>query len=180
MTEAVTGDVDGIEPKPPMAERFRFNARDFPYWLVAILGILAWMLVLIVTNDQYREAWDAIIPGLTTTISATLYGFALALVIGLLAGLGRISRNVVAAQRRDHLHRVHPRRADPRAAVHDRVRRSCRSSRARSASATRACRIFPRACSRSPSSTARTWPRCSAPASSRCRRARPRPVGRSA
>ena len=96
MTEAVTGDVDGIELKPPMSERFRFNARDFPYWLVAILGILVWMLVLIVTNDQYREAWHAIIPGLTTTISATIYGFALATVIGLLAGLGRISKNVVA------------------------------------------------------------------------------------
>jgi len=89
-------DTDPIAAEPPMAERFRFNARDFPYWLVAILGILAWMLVLIVTNDQYREAWHAIIPGLTTTISATVYGFGLAVVIGLLAGLGRISKNVVA------------------------------------------------------------------------------------
>src|SRR6476469_10813003 len=89
-------EVERIQLKPPMSERFRFNARDFPYWLVAILGILTWMLVLIVTNDQYREAWHAIIPGLTTTISATVYGCGLAVVIGLLAGLGRISKNVVA------------------------------------------------------------------------------------
>jgi polar amino acid transport system permease protein len=54
------------------------------------------MAVLIVTDPKYNDAWHAIIPGLTTTISATLYGFGFALVLGLLAGLGRISRNVVA------------------------------------------------------------------------------------
>src|SRR4051794_20176270 len=79
-----------------MSERFRFNARDFPYWLVAILGILAWMGYLILSDEKYRVAWDRIIPGLTTTISATFIGFIFALVIGLLAGVGRISRNVVA------------------------------------------------------------------------------------
>jgi amine acid ABC transporter, permease protein, 3-TM region, His/Glu/Gln/Arg/opine family len=78
-----------------MSERFRSNARDFPYWLLAIVGILVWMLVLILTNDRYNSAWDSIIPGLATTISATIVGFGFALVIGLLAGLGRISKNVV-------------------------------------------------------------------------------------
>jgi len=81
---------------PPMAERGRFNAREFPYWFVAIIGILGWMLILILTNDQYGKAWDAIIPGLTTTIAATLYAFGIAVVIGMIAGLGRISRNVVS------------------------------------------------------------------------------------
>lgn len=89
-------EVERIQLKPPLSERFRVNWRDFPYWFVAIIGILAWMLVLILTNDKYRGAWDAIIPGLTTTISATLFGFGFALVLGLIAGLGRISRNVVA------------------------------------------------------------------------------------
>jgi polar amino acid transport system permease protein len=96
MSDGGAAEVERIQLKPPMSERFNLNGRDFPYWLVAILGILAWMLVLILTDDKYREAWDSIIPGLTTTISATLYGFGLAVVLGLLAGLGRISRNVVA------------------------------------------------------------------------------------
>ncbi len=80
---------------PPMSERFRSGAKDFPYWLVAILGILGWMLSLIITNDQYNTAWHRILPGLGTTISATIVGFGLALIIGLLAGLGRIAKNVV-------------------------------------------------------------------------------------
>jgi polar amino acid transport system permease protein len=88
-------ETDPVAAEPPMAERFRFSARDFPYWLVAIIGILAWMGYLILSDEKYRVAWDAIIPGLTTTISATFFGFIFALVIGLLAGVGRISRNVV-------------------------------------------------------------------------------------
>jgi len=98
MTTDVGGgaEIEHIELKPALSERFRLNARDFPYWFVAIVGILTWMAVLIVTDPKYNDAWHAIIPGLTTTISATLYGFVCALVLGLVAGLGRISRNVVA------------------------------------------------------------------------------------
>lgn len=96
MTIGGASEVERIQLKPPLSERFRTTARDFPYWFVAIVGLLAWMLVLILTNAKYRDAWDAIIPGLRTTISATVTGFAIALVLGLLAGLGRISHNVVA------------------------------------------------------------------------------------
>ncbi len=90
---APTAELTTLEP--PMSARFRFNAREFPYWLVAILGILGWMLVLILTDDKYRIAYDRIVPGIWTTISATLVAFGIALGIGLLAGLGRISKNVV-------------------------------------------------------------------------------------
>ena len=78
---------------PPMSERMRFNARDFPYWLVIILGLLGWMGYLILTNDEYGNAFDRISPGIWTTIRATITGFVLALGLGLVAGLGRISKN---------------------------------------------------------------------------------------
>ncbi len=45
-----------------------------------------------ITND-YNEAFVFIFPGITTTLYLTLAGFGLALVFGLLAGLGRISHN---------------------------------------------------------------------------------------
>jgi polar amino acid transport system permease protein len=67
----------------------------FPYWLVVILALIAWMAVLIWRNERFNDTYHFIIPGIWTTIEATLYGFAIASVIGLLAGLGRISRNVV-------------------------------------------------------------------------------------
>src|SRR5687768_13005902 len=69
--------------------------RDFPYWLVAIVAVLAWMAYLIASQDRYNIAYDRIIQGLSITVTTTVYAFALALVIGLIAGLGRISRNVV-------------------------------------------------------------------------------------
>jgi polar amino acid transport system permease protein len=48
--------------------------------------------VTAITNS-YNEAFIFIFPGITTTLYLTLGGFGLALVFGLLAGLGRISPN---------------------------------------------------------------------------------------
>ncbi len=64
----------GTTPLPAEA-RFRWNAREFPYWLVIILGLLGWMGYLILTNSEYGTAYDRISPGLWTTIRATITGF---------------------------------------------------------------------------------------------------------
>jgi polar amino acid transport system permease protein len=92
----------------------RFTVRSFPWWLVAILGFLGLMLALIITNPDYNRAFHFIRggfgelssllsgdlaafigTGITVTIYTTLVAFAVALFIGLLAGLGRVSQNVV-------------------------------------------------------------------------------------
>jgi polar amino acid transport system permease protein len=91
----------------------RFNARGFPWWLVVIIGFLLLMLLLIMTNPDYNQAFNFIKgsfggiegfqtggmagfigTGIAITIYTTLVAFAIALVIGLLAGLGRVSTNV--------------------------------------------------------------------------------------
>jgi polar amino acid transport system permease protein len=71
--------------------------RRFPYWLVGILLILAWIAYLVVTEERYQRAWDRIIPGVRITIEVSIYAFLIALVFGLVLGLGRISRNVVVS-----------------------------------------------------------------------------------
>ena len=68
----------------------------FPWWGVIIGSILLWMAFQIATNDDYELAWDRIAPGLRLTVTATLQAFAIALVVGLIAGMGQLSRNVVA------------------------------------------------------------------------------------
>jgi polar amino acid transport system permease protein len=92
----------------------RFTVRSFPWWLVAIVGFLGLMLALIITNPDYNRAFHFIRGGLgefsallsgdlaafigtgiTVTIYTTLVAFAVALFIGLLAGLGRVSQSVV-------------------------------------------------------------------------------------
>ena len=91
----------------------RFNVRGFPWWLVAIIGFLLLMLLLIITDPDYNRAFNFIKgsfggiegfqkgglagfigTGITITIYITLVAFAIALIIGLLAGLGRVSTNV--------------------------------------------------------------------------------------
>jgi polar amino acid transport system permease protein len=47
------------------------------------------------TNSNYREAFDFIKAGLSVTIQTSLIAYAIALIFGLMAGLGRISNNVI-------------------------------------------------------------------------------------
>jgi polar amino acid transport system permease protein len=61
-----------------------------------ILAILVWMAFKIITDDDYDLAWTRIWPGLRITIEATAEIFAIALVIGLVFGMGQLSRNVVS------------------------------------------------------------------------------------
>lgn len=55
--------------------------------------ILLGTAYFITTTENYRDAYEFIIVGLSITITTTIYAYSIALVIGLLAGLGRISRN---------------------------------------------------------------------------------------
>lgn len=105
----MTGDVQIIKDQDS-----RFKWQGFPWWLVAIIGFLGLMLLLILTNEDYWRAFDFtrgrfgglegfqengmagfIGTGITVTIYTTLVAFAFALVIGLLAGLGRVSQNLI-------------------------------------------------------------------------------------
>lgn len=78
---------------PELQTKDDSNWREFPWWLIAILGFLILIGVFIIIDTDTREAFIFIIPGIRITLQITLGGFALALVIGLLAGLGRISKN---------------------------------------------------------------------------------------
>ncbi len=71
------------------------NWRNFPWWLLAILSFLGITGYLIATDIDTREAFLFIIPGVRITLQITLFGFGLALIFGLVAGLGRISKNVL-------------------------------------------------------------------------------------
>lgn len=67
----------------------------FPWWSLIIIGVLVWMGVQIIVNDDYGLAWERIIPGLWLTLKSTVYAFGIALAIALAAGTGQMSRNVV-------------------------------------------------------------------------------------
>ena len=69
-------------------------------WVLIIASIILLMLYSIFFNvnqdtgeREYYEAYKFIIPGLTITFISTLSSFGIALIIGLFAGIGRISKN---------------------------------------------------------------------------------------
>ncbi|MCK5053368.1 MAG: amino acid ABC transporter permease [Anaerolineales bacterium] len=68
--------------------------RDFPWWFVALVLIAIFAGYTIFSNTDYREAFDFVKIGLRVTIQTSLISYVIALLLGLLAGLGRISRNV--------------------------------------------------------------------------------------
>jgi polar amino acid transport system permease protein len=85
----------------PGTSAYTFDAQEFPWWLVGILGVIALMAVAIVVTDAYGEAFGAILPlpvafaqGLAVTLYLTVASFVLATILGLFIGLARMSHNV--------------------------------------------------------------------------------------
>ncbi len=94
-------DIPPLRPRPegeditlrrdPLSQRLA----QFPWWFLLLILVAIWAAFAIFTQDNFREAFNFIRAGLSVTITTALSAYAIALVLGLLAGLGRISRNVV-------------------------------------------------------------------------------------
>lgn len=67
-----------------------------PWWIAIIGAVMVAMFLKILLDADYDLAWRRIVPGVWITIRSTLISFAMALVLGLIAGLGQVSNNVVA------------------------------------------------------------------------------------
>lgn len=68
--------------------------RNFPWWFLAIIFIAIGVFFVISSNENYNAAFNFIKIGLAITLKTTLIAYVIALGFGLLAGLGRISKNV--------------------------------------------------------------------------------------
>lgn len=84
----------------PGASAYTFDAREFPWWLVAMLLIIATMVTAILFSPEYKEAFENVFPvplelaqGLSVTFYLTVGSFVIATVLGLVIGLGRVSKN---------------------------------------------------------------------------------------
>lgn len=66
---------------------------DLPWWLYALILIFIFTAWSIYTKENLREAFGFIIRGLNVTIVTALVSYAIAILLGLITGMGRISRN---------------------------------------------------------------------------------------
>ncbi len=103
-----------IEQQARGQRESRFDWRTFPWWLVIIFGFLILMGYVLIVGEHYSRAFAFIRGGIGTfedlrqgdivrfigngisvTVYTTLSAFLVAMVLGLLAGLGRISHNTL-------------------------------------------------------------------------------------
>ncbi len=83
--------IDIRNRKDPLSERLA----EFPWWGVAIIFIAIWAGFTILNRENFREAFEFILIGVRITIQTTLYAYFFAIIIGLITGMGRISKNIV-------------------------------------------------------------------------------------
>lgn len=87
----INTELSPLAPPPSRSARAGSAVARTPLWLVAalILGVI--FLWILLTDPEYRVIFDAVIQGVGVTIKVTLIAFALAIVLGLIVGLGRVS-----------------------------------------------------------------------------------------
>ncbi len=84
-----------IELSRPQVIPWPRRLSTLPWWAIAILVLGALIALLIYTAPLYQDAFLFLLEGLRLTITITLVSFSIALLLGLLAGLGRVSRSVI-------------------------------------------------------------------------------------
>lgn len=88
--------------QPVGTPRQLFNIRGFSRnlvrrrsWLIAFIILDILVADLIITSATVQDAWQYIWPGINVTVQITIWSFVLAIVIGMIAALMRISKNFI-------------------------------------------------------------------------------------
>ncbi len=71
---------------------------DFPYWLVVLIAIGAWLFYLALSNGLYAQVLATLSKGVGMTIFVTLVGFSMAALMGLGLAVATLSRFIVLRQ----------------------------------------------------------------------------------
>ena len=69
-----------------------------PWWLVAILGFVVWLIVEAVASDLYRQILSTVSEGIGVTVFVSLVAFVAATIWGLVLALGLQSRHLPVRQ----------------------------------------------------------------------------------
>jgi polar amino acid transport system permease protein len=90
------------ELAPTPGGAYKFDRHEFPWWLVVMVLIIAVMVVLVILDPTYRDAFTRIFPlplrvgeGILLTLYLTVGSFVVATILGLFIGLARVSKRTV-------------------------------------------------------------------------------------
>ena len=84
-----------VDPTPPGA-KVRYEWSGFPWWFLGIIAVIALPVFKIITDPNWREGFEFIKDGMILTVVVTVFGFVLAMALGLVVSLGRMSTNAIA------------------------------------------------------------------------------------
>ncbi len=79
---------------PVIRDPLKIRLARFPWWFTVIILIAIATVFIIFTQESYNEAFGFIRAGLAVTVVTTLSAYFIAIILGLLTGLGRIASNV--------------------------------------------------------------------------------------
>ena len=72
--------------------------RDFPWWLLAVVGLGVWMFAQVLTDETYASVLGILRKGIWTTVYVTVIAYTLACALGLMLALAGMSRWIVLRQ----------------------------------------------------------------------------------
>ena len=89
---AVATDIGKSESKLiPWTARLR----NLPWWALILLLLGVLVVYFIFISPTYQDAFTFLVSGVRLTVLVSLVAFAVALIRGLILGMGRVSKNVV-------------------------------------------------------------------------------------
>lgn len=89
---------ESVSPAVPSGSRLSSwvdRISEWPWWLLAAASIGLYIVYQILTDDQTGAIFDFLKDGLWVTVQVAIMAYALAVTIGLITGLARVSRNKV-------------------------------------------------------------------------------------
>ncbi len=84
-----------IDSKSAMSSQVRLTntLADLPWWLLIVILFSLLMMISFYTDGIYNAIFEFIRGGIIVTIRVTLISYAIAMILGLLTGLGLVSKN---------------------------------------------------------------------------------------
>ncbi len=89
---AVAQEVGEARPRlVPWQQRLE----QVPWWALILILVFTFLTYRIFTSETYRDTFNFLIQGVKLSLAITLTAYSVAVVLGLIVGLGRVSTNVV-------------------------------------------------------------------------------------
>lgn len=98
MSVAEAASADLSPPPDELDDELRpdwLTVAGFPYWALVLGAIEVWFGYLAFFVDDYNRAFRFLRPGLGLTLQVTFWAFVFAVLLGLVAALGRLSKHAV-------------------------------------------------------------------------------------